>query len=253
MTREQKAQLRGDLFRHLDGIVTAPTAYALHIRGVLQHLLEVESTSLAQLTEAFKANEGYLNVALHTLAAQGWLEYEILDSENITIKTNQRSKPAFELVPLYADVVSLMKLSGRYHPRKFELEPFRVMETVFAKFKDGYGLTESAAPNPLKNQVLSHIEGVLVGPTVVALGMSGMFHKYFMEASFHPGEFHEDAASFGKLLDMLVHLGWFEKNHETYGFTEKGLFFARRASAYGVTGHHCILKLTYYHVVCMQK
>jgi hypothetical protein len=62
-----------------------------------------------------------------------------------------------------------------------------------------------------------------------------MFHKYFMEASFKPEEFHEDAESFGKILDFFAFLGWFEKKAHTYSFTETGLFFARRASAYGVT------------------
>lgn len=62
-----------------------------------------------------------------------------------------------------------------------------------------------------------------------------MFHKYFMEASFKPEEFHKDDKSFSELLDFFVSLGWFRKNHETYGFTDQGLFFAKRASAFGVT------------------
>ena len=82
---------------------------------------------------------------------------------------------------------------------------------------------------------MKHIEGHLVGPTVVALGMGGMFHKYFMEASFMPEEFHQDAESFSKLLDFFVSLAWFNKKTNTYSFTEKGFFYARRASAYGVT------------------
>jgi len=56
-----------------------------------------------------------------------------------------------------------------------------------------------------------------------------------MEASFMPEEFHQDAESFSKLLDFFVSLGWFNKKTNTYSFTEKGFFYARRASAYGVT------------------
>jgi len=37
------------------------------------------------------------------------------------------------------------------------------------------------------------------------------------------------------LLDFFTFLGWFTKRKDTYSFTDKGLFFARRASAYGVT------------------
>lgn len=39
MTKQDKAELRATIFRHLDGIATAPTAYTLLERGVLEHLL----------------------------------------------------------------------------------------------------------------------------------------------------------------------------------------------------------------------
>ena len=56
-----------------------------------------------------------------------------------------------------------------------------------------------------------------------------------MQASFRPEEFHKDGENFGKLLDIFVFLNWFEKKNNTYRFTQKGIFYARRASAYGVT------------------
>ena len=48
-------------------------------------------------------------------------------------------------------------------------------------------------------------------------------------------KFHNNGKNFGRLLDIFTHLEWFHKNDETYTFTEKGMFYARRASAYGVT------------------
>ncbi|NNE28584.1 MAG: class I SAM-dependent methyltransferase [Saprospiraceae bacterium] len=235
MTKADKARLRGDLFRHLDGIVTAPTALALHKRGVLDFLLKEKNASLSEIREAMGANEGYLNVGLHILASQGWLDYEIINDKDIQISINEKSSEAFQLIPLYEDVVELMRMSEKYHPRKFDVAPFQFLERIFEKFKNNYGLEITEEPDNLARQILKHIEGMIVGPTIVALGMSGMFHKYFMEASFKPGEFHTDGQSFGRLLDMLVFLGWFDKKNETYRFTDKGMFFARRASAYGVT------------------
>jgi hypothetical protein len=35
-----KRELRGILFRHLDGIVTIPTAYSLYKKGVLEYILQ---------------------------------------------------------------------------------------------------------------------------------------------------------------------------------------------------------------------
>lgn len=62
-----KEILRSSIFRHLDGIVTAPVAVSLNKKGIIDHILEKERIKLSDLTEQFKANEGYLNVALHTL------------------------------------------------------------------------------------------------------------------------------------------------------------------------------------------
>ncbi len=237
MTREEKKLLRADLFRHLDGIVTAPTAFVLLESGVLDYLKNEKKVALSELTQKFKANEGYLNVALRVLASQGWLNHDIIDENNIQISINEQSDTAFELIPFYKDVVDLIQISEKYHKRKFELEPFLILEKIFLKYRKQYGLVLSQDENVrnIQTQVLKHIEGIIVGPTVVALGMGGMFHKYFMEASFKPEEFHGDSESFERLLDIFVFLNWFNKKNGTYSFSEKGLFYAKRASAYGVT------------------
>ncbi|MCB0530974.1 MAG: class I SAM-dependent methyltransferase [Lewinellaceae bacterium] len=238
LTKQEKTTLRATIFRHLDGIATAPTAYVLLEKGVLDYLLEKKKISIGALSAAFKANEGYLNVALRILSAQGWLDCNVDNEKNdVHYQTNANSAVAFELCALYKDVVELIRFSGRFHKRKFERAPFTVLEKIFKKYRENYGLSFSDDANTrrIQEQVLKHIEGMIIGPTVVALGMGGMFHKYFMEASFKPEEFHEDAESFGKILDFFTFLGWFENKNATYRFTEKGLFFARRASAYGVT------------------
>ncbi|MEQ1746533.1 MAG: class I SAM-dependent methyltransferase [Saprospiraceae bacterium] len=238
LTKQDKANLRATIFRHLDGIATAPTAYALLEKGVLQYLLQHGEADVTDLAAKFKANEGYLNVALRVLCSQGWLEGTADNAQNrVLYRTNANSAVAFDLCRLYKDVVDLLRFSGRFHKRKFERAPFTVLEKIFRKFRENYGIVFSEDPGTrrIQEQVLRHIEGIAIGPSIVALGMGGMFHKYFMEASFKPEEFHEDAESFDKILDFFAFLGWFEKKGHTYRFTETGLFFARRASAYGVT------------------
>ncbi|MBS1955146.1 MAG: class I SAM-dependent methyltransferase [Cyanobacteria bacterium SZAS-4] len=238
LTKQDKAALRATIFRHLDGIATAPTAYTLLEKGVLDHLLEHKEADVTELAAAFKANEGYLNVALRILCSQGWLDAEVDNVSNrVKYRVNEKSAVAFEHCRLYKDVVTLLRLSGQFHRRKFERAPFTVLENIFKKYRENFGIEFSTDPEikSIQQQVLTHIEGIAIGPTIVSLGMGGMFHKYFMEASFKPEEFHEDAESFDKILDFFAYLGWFEKKAQTYRFTEKGLFFARRASAYGVT------------------
>lgn len=237
MNREQKNKYRADLFRHLDGIVTAPVSYSLYKKGVLDFLLKENNSTLSEMAKIFNANEGYLNVALHTLASQGWIDYKIEDENDIKVSVNKLSNIAFNYIPKYKDVVELLQLSEKYHNRRFEIEPFLMLEKIFNKFRNDYGIVPSDDIDILniQKQILKHIEGILIGPTVVALGMSGMFHNYFMEASFRPEEFHSDKVSFERLLDFFVYLNWFEKNNGTFRFTEKGVFYARRANAYGVT------------------
>ncbi len=236
LTSTEKQQYREELFRHLDGIAVAPVAYSILKNNVTQYLLTNKESSTAQIAKDCKANEGYLNIALRILSAQGWLDYKVTAKE-VIISINNNSETAFEHFYLYADIVDLLEYSGKFHPRKFELEPFHKLEKLFNKHKNRFNLVTptNASITKTQNQILKHIEGILVGPTTVHLGMGGMFHKYFMEASFSADEYHKFPKSFDTILTFLSQLGWFSKSNSNYTFTDKGLFFAKRASAYGVT------------------
>ncbi len=242
LTKIQKGELRSELFRYLDGVATAPAAYCLHDKGVLDFILEHKEVKLIDLANHFKANEGYLNVALRILCSQGWLNQNLDNAKDeIIYSINEKSETAFSHFYLYEDVVDLLKFSGKYHSRLFQQEPFIKLSKIFEKFQKNYDIKFSDEPIYLsiQKQILKHVEGMITAPSIVALGMSGMFHKYFMEAYFRPEEFHKEAKSFSVLLDFFAHLGWFEKKKETYAFTDKGLFFAKRASAFGVTVSYC--------------
>jgi len=238
LTRSEKATYREELFRHLDGIAVAPVVYSLKEKGVLDFLLEKDSYSLTDITEAHETNEGYLNVALRILASQGWLNYHVDNTNSeVTISKNGLSAIAFDRAILYKDVAEFLKVSEEFHPRHFAVEQFAVLNRIYKKYvSKAYAPTsEDSKTKTIEAQIEKHIEGVLVGPMTVFLGMDGMFHKYFMEASFSADEFHEDPDSFQKILDFFTYLGWYQKKNDTYRFTNKGLFFARRSSAYGVT------------------
>ncbi|WP_299228896.1 class I SAM-dependent methyltransferase [uncultured Psychroserpens sp.] len=235
LSKQDKEQLRGTIFRHLDGIATATSAYALHKKGVLDYLLEHKNVPLEVLTDHFKANEGYLNVALRVLSSQGWLEQHLDNKSNkVSYEVNALSENAFKQVHLYEDAVNLLNYSVRFPEERIGPDAFSVLEKIFKSFESRFGLDDSY-PTSIEHQVLKHIEGCIVGPIVVLLGVNGLFHKYFMEASFTAEEYHKDPESFKKILDFLAHLGWFTKKKNTYQFTNEGLFFAKRASAYGVT------------------
>lgn len=236
LTKSDKSQLRGIIFRHLDGIATATSAFALHKKEVLNYILEKESIELKTLSEVFSANEGYLNVALRVLCSQGWLKQDLNNKTNtIVYKINDKSKAAFQLVHLYEDAVNLLRYSDRFATEKvISTDAFIALERIFKKFETNFGL-DISNEDSIEYQIYKHIEGSIAGPIIVLLGVNGLFHKYFMEASFTAEEYHKDPESFKKILDFFAHLGWFKKKRDTYQFTDKGLFFAKRASAYGVT------------------
>lgn len=238
LSKKDQEKLRGNLFRHLDGIGTAPTAFVLHKKGVLSYLLDKKKCSLKALADHFQANEGYLNVALRILCSQGWLTQEVDNAkDSITFEVSDASETAFNYVHLYEDVVQLLDVSEQFHPKKFGIEAFQLLEHITKKYKNNYGIVFSGDANEkaIQEQILKHIEGIMIGPATVHLGMGRMFHKYFMETSFKPEEFHQEPESFKKLLDLFAYLNWFKEKNGTYEFTDIGLFYARRASAYGVT------------------
>ncbi|HZH70141.1 MAG TPA: class I SAM-dependent methyltransferase, partial [Flavobacteriaceae bacterium] len=149
---------------------------------------------------------------------------------------NQKSAIAFEHIHWYSNVVKYLKQDGNFKTRNLDGEKFHVLSEIMQHFKTNcYELSDKPETLEIQQQIIKHIEGVLVGPITVFMGMNGMFHKYFMEASFSADEFHEDAENFDKILDFFSQLGWFTKKNNTYSFTEKGFFYAKRASAYGVT------------------
>ncbi|MDH7446974.1 class I SAM-dependent methyltransferase [Aquimarina sp. 2201CG14-23] len=236
LTKQEKKTFREELFRHLDGIVIAPVAYALFNKKITNYLLLHKTASISEIAKEFQANEGYLNVGLRMLSSQGWLDYSI-KQKTASVSINEKTKVAFDHFHLYEGVVHLLEYSGKFHPRKFELEPFQKLEKLFIPYLNRFDIEnpENQLTSIIQEQILKHIEGILVGPTIVHLGMGGMFHKYFMEASFSADEYHRFPKSFDAILTFLSHLGWFSKNNENYTFTNKGLFFAKRATAYGVT------------------
>ncbi|WP_025742968.1 AprA-related methyltransferase [Aquimarina pacifica] len=236
LSTHQKQEFRRELFRHLDGIVVAPIAYALYKKEITNFILVNKKVSIHEIAKTTTINEGYLNVALRILSAQGWLDYSV-NNNTVSIETNTLSELAFDHFYLYEDIVNLLDYSASFHPRKFELEPFNKLEKLFKAYQNRFNLTptKDKVTTTIQHQILKHIEGTLIGPTIVHLGMGGMFHKYFMESSFSPEEYHKYPQSFDTILSFLGELGWFKKSNDNYTFTEKGLFFAKRASAYGVT------------------
>lgn len=229
-------ELRSRIFIHLDGLVMVPICAALHRGKVFDFLLENNKTSLSDIVDALKCNAGYLNVALHALCSQGLLVQTIID-DDVRYELTARGKNYLPYVSEFESLIPLMEFAVCEKDKLFSEQHFKTLIPQFDKFKMGfnYTISDDWDSRQLAENIFTQIEGFLVGPLVVHLGMKGMFHKYFMEKSFRPDEFHEQVEGFTQILNFFAHLNWFKENNGNYQFTDKGLFFARRASAYGVT------------------
>ena len=233
-----KDLLRSEIFRHLDGVVTAPIVACLMKNEVISYIIEKETILLSEITEEFKANEGYLNVALRSLASQDFLKYEIDNNEDIiTISATENTTFLQKYSLLYLKVTHFLQQSVDIKDQIKKSSFIEEFKQLCSGVKNNFGVEFSNNPQEknIQLQILKHLEGCIVGPVIVYLGMKGMFHKYFMETSFQAAEFHKNATNFEAILDFLVHLGWFTKNKSNYKFTETGIYFAKRAASYGVT------------------
>ncbi|MBW7676925.1 class I SAM-dependent methyltransferase [Chryseobacterium chendengshani] len=233
-----KETLRSEIFRHLDGVVTATVVASLMKKEIIAYIIERTQITLEQLSEQFNANDGYLNVAIRTLASQGFLEYDLdRDKDEIIISANTNTPILQKYSLLYLKVIPFLTHSTDIKNQITEIsfvEEFSRLSD-FVKNHFGIDLSENAEEKMIQEQILKHIEGCIIGPVIVYLGMTGMFHKYFMETSFQAAEFHKNSENFEVILDFLTYLGWFKKTGDNYKFTETGIYFAKRAASYGVT------------------
>lgn len=230
--------LRSEIFRHLDGVVTAPVVACLIKKELIAYIIEQKSILLSELSDVFKANEGYLNVAIRTLASQGFLEYSINhEKDEIEISANDNTHFLQKYSLLYLKVIPFLKhstdIKNQIKITSFIEEFTQLSDSVKNHFDIKF--SDDPIEKNIQEQILKHIEGCIIGPLIVYLGMTGMFHKYFMETSFQAAEFHKNFENFEVVLDFLTYLGWFKKTGDNYKFTETGIYFAKRAASYGVT------------------
>lgn len=231
-----KKYWRSRLFRHLDGIVTIPVIAALAGRNILAQIVVGQVYDLTQFCTQHQANEGYMNVAIRVLASQGFVSYSV--KENVVQFAPTSLWPLVEqYAPITIPFLKQMADSQQYQNSYFEEKSLQsylpLLEQYYTNFN--FPTPASAEETDFQSQMKVLLEGCLAGPAIVKLGMTGMFHKYFMESSFEADEFHKNAAGISQILDFFTHLGFFTKKNTNYQFTDVGLFFARRAASYGVT------------------
>ncbi len=239
---DERASVRTLVFNHLAGIVLAPTVKALWDRKVFD-LFRGPSpwVQLDEVVEHTHGNRGYLRVALRLLLSAGWMEERIGDSGSQPSYALTREGELATVVapPLYREVVSFI-------PKALYLEDFLFGssdEPVRASLRElvsraqarwDLGSTEDPLTAKTHQQIRGHLDGMLVGPAIVALARGGILGQLEQGAV----DFHSIAANHESLscvFDLLATQGWIAHDHNRVWLTACGKYAAQIATSYGVT------------------
>ena len=170
LNKKEKLEIRKRIFLHLDGWALIPTIYALHKLEVLSQFQEKNKWKLSELNKISKTNEGYLNVALQILASQGYLNRKV-DNEldEISLELTSSGAQALQLVTHYKTFYKLIQ--------KFIIRPknliskaanIELLDEAWTKVKH----FKNNENDKLRKRMSIHMEGILLGPLMVALGMN---------------------------------------------------------------------------------
>jgi hypothetical protein len=239
---DEKAEVRAALFGHLSGIVLAPVVKALFDRKVFEIFGGSAAwVELDQIVERTHANRGYLRVALRLLASCGWLTQRMAeDGRSPSYALLPEGSLALRIAPpLYEEVLSFL-------PKVVFLEDFLFgrsdqpllpsLEALVQRAKNRWGLGFDGDPGSARicRQLRAHLDGILVGPAMVALARGGIFAQ--LEAG--PVEIqniHGNQGSLSCVFDLLATQGWVVREQNTVRLTSRGKYAATLATSYGVT------------------
>mgnify|MGYP001343608632 CR=1 FL=1 len=233
LSKEERSEIRKRIFLHLDGWALIPTIYNLKKLNVLSLFLEEQQWNLNKINSITHANEGYLNVALRLLASQGYLNRKI-DNEldEINLELSPLGKQAFELSEHYDTFYNLIK-SLIIQPKKIISESANIsaLEEAWSELIQ----FQNNGNNEIRKRMTYHMEGILLGPVMVGLGINQKLIPVDQNFILSPESLDIPKRTFEWLIKIFDHLLFITKTNSKHYFNSRGVFYAKRASAYGVT------------------
>jgi hypothetical protein len=240
MERDEKAGVRASVFAHLAGIVVAPTVKALWDRRVFT-LFDKSSAwvKLDRIVDQTHGNRGYLRVALRLLCSCGWMKHQT-ENGSPSYALTPEGQIAIDCAPtLYGEAIPFV-------PKAVFLEDFLFgtsdrpllfsLQTLVDRVKARWGI--GADPDPLTakvyDQIRGHLDGILVGPAMVALARGGVLAR-LEEGPAALDALPGNKASLTCILEVLATLGWIAREQNQVRLTSCGLYAAQIAASYGVT------------------
>ena len=233
LNKQERVEIRKRIFLHLDGWALIPSIYALHKLDILSHFLEKNKWSLNDLNKITKTNEGYLNVALRILASQGYLLRKIDNvSDKIHLEITTTGIQAIELVTHYKTFYNLIQ-SYSIRPKNLmsDAANMDLLEEAWNQLK----CFKNHHNNELRTRMAFHMEGILLGPIMVGLGINNKLENLNENYILTPKKLGINKRTFNWIIEIFEHLNFISTTNSEKRFNNKGIFYAKRASAYGVT------------------
>jgi hypothetical protein len=234
-----KAAVRATVFTHLAGLVVAPTVSALWERGALDPLLDAGRVPFEDLVERTHANRGYLRVALRLMMSCGWLAEEPRGSASYVL--TRRGRIAMTLAPpLYAELTSYFLPKALFLEESLfadsDAPVVNLLRELVQRARDGWriALHDDAVTATVRELVRGHLDGMLIGPAMVALARSGVLAR-LATGPLDPTELSGDGAVLGCLFDLLAARGWLARTGKSVELTAAGHYATQIAASYGVT------------------
>ena len=218
-----KKKLRSELFIHIDGIaLIAPLSAIFNKNNKTLNLLKnteefiIDNNNLTSNS----INGDYLNITLRLFESQGWLERSFNNEKNIKIKSTNKGIGVFSnsryyniFFQFFNDLINLNFFNKNTHLRLNEL--LNEFDNLNSKTKNII--------------LLKHIEGLIIGNTLVALSMENLLDiNSDKKLMFNEGINEQNQ----KVIKRIFNTFNFISNDK---INEKGMFFYKRSSAYGVT------------------
>jgi hypothetical protein len=237
---EQKAQVRAVLFGHLSGIVVAPTVKALWDRRVFDLFGPPgDWVNFDRIAQETRANRGYLKVALRLLASCGWLKQKVESGRAWRYALTDEGRIAVKTAPLlYGEVLSFVAKAVFLEDFLFGSSDRPVLpslQELTRRSKERWGLQPDADPvvSHVRNQIREHLDGLLIGPAMVALARAGILTQ--LERPVDIEAIAANRASLTCILDLLAAQGWIAREKNSVSLTACGRYAAQIATSYGVT------------------
>jgi SAM-dependent methyltransferase len=221
------------LFLHHDGIVLGATLAALKEQGLLDRLWRAGRICMGDVLSEFPGNDGYLHVALRSLALQGWLQRSVQPATgSVEFEVTAAGEIAGEVFSTYAEIGNFIfsrAPSDEYflggHNEKYS--------ELAARCVRGWDLPSAGVDLLRKSSfelIRQHLDGLMVGPLMIALKRHGL-----LEAECFPEEFPVGRENLQVGLELLRYMQWVERRDSRWYFTQLGREACKFSLHYGLT------------------